>query len=1149
MQQELLAYFQDEKAEPGLLLIPAPTGYGKTFRAIQAIYAYLQQGGTRRILFTTPLLKNLPEKELRRAYAQDGRADAFDREVLVLRSTSDTVAEAILTQDIPEKFQTDAYRKLREACRKRRSERNRDYAEHLTRDIRNELEPDFRRELVRTLNKAFPRGPEQRREGIRKNKQFQWIRAFYPAVFWDEYKVILLSVRKLLTHMVTLVERPFPIVSDRVMAGAILCIDEFDAAREDMLSGLIENSLALRADYLKLFLQVYNSTKTHRISRELSTARDRCEKNRSFRWQDLLDEAESIYQYGALCYSMKTADVAADCGRSFLFHDSSYHTVLDGGRTHIRAVRDDELAQVLIHFETRDVYRAHEDEPNISLQNLLRRIRFFLLRFRRYVYSWAEVYAAQCNTKRRSTEDLLTVTYAAESIFRDLGLSPEQVKLLLGTLEENAAASHRLTAPDLSFYESGFRLFEFIDDERHRTQTHLQYWELQTTPEKVLLTLCRRAKVVGLSATACLPTVLGNFDLRYLQEQLRDNYRTLSDAAQAKIRSEMETLWQPYRTGAIRTTLDIVDRGTAHLSLRERLAQIFPTAQMARQYEQRMTAMGLTDYESARYCNLFTVMKAFWQHTDIHALLCLNQLLPGTGKAALDYPFLCDAMNDLHRTYAPDAEGELAVLRSGSGFETDKQALQTALSCGGRRFILSCYQTLGAGQNLQYPVTDRTGLVPLHAVDDGSDSRFCCADVDALYLGDVTHSVINLNGSEKPTPAELMRYCFQVECLYQNDELSYQTLHRLLQDGVRWFAGQSGRNSREQNALYRCRSLQDRVTRDVVQAVGRMDRTFLKRPNIRLFTTGQVLQNLDADALDGLLLCPEAELLARECRALRTAAPQTDAARCEAERISTRGSSYIMRMLSGAWTRESIDLWRALRQTVLRCPRADAAQYRTDPVIRTFYIPLDPAHTAYWYAQKGDFSEVFISAGQDRTAFAAALPEDLSPAEVSEEDARLPVILQYPGMRAHFAANGWATAFGRGAYCVSPVLFQNIYKGALGEAAGAFILEQEFGLSLQEIDDPDTFEKFDFTAGDGVYVDFKHWKPRNHRDEEAQRRRVLDKLDAVGGRRALLINLIAAPDAEPACTTDERLVEIPGLLLPDGTPDRRALTYLARYLL
>lgn len=203
----------------------------------------------------------------------------------------------------------------------------------------------------------------------------------------------------------------------------------------------------------------------------------------------------------------------------------------------------------------------------------------------------------------------------------------------------------------------------------------------------------------------------------------------------------------------------------------------------------------------------------------------------------------------------------------------------------------------------------------------------------------------------------------------------------------------------------------------------------------------------------------------------------------------------------------------------------------------------------YFYAQKGDFSEIILSCGQDKMQFAASLPEGLFPSTVSEEEARLAQILSYPGLKEHFINHGWATEFGTGPYIMSPVLFQNIYKGALGEVAGKFILEKELGLILQEIEDPEKFESFDFVTDGDVFFDFKHWKWNMQVEESPMRAKVLKKLDAVGGKKAFIVNLFSDGVSRPSCSNDGRLIEVPGILLPTGQLDQPALDYIRRFLL
>lgn len=435
-------------------------------------------------------------------------------------------------------------------------------------------------------------------------------------------------------------------------------------------------------------------------------------------------------------------------------------------------------------------------------------------------------------------------------------------------------------------------------------------------------------------------------------------------------------------------------------------------------------------------------------------------------------------------------------------------------------------------------------MISLNAAFDETDGRFQKKDFDALYLGEITHVVVNLNEDRSINGDELIKFCFQVECLYQNDEISYQILHDLLRDGLSRF---SGRRPTQKWTLRQYDSVRGRITRDVIQAVGRMNRTFLKNPTVYILTTEKLLEGLSVACLSDRVLSPEMDALRQARIDLGRIEPTADHAHNQAERKATRGNTYIMRMLSVDWTEESIALWRALRQTVLCHPCAE--QDMKDPIIRTYYIPRPAQQRCYFYAQKGDFSEVILSNDQDKTQFAASLPDSLYPSEVSEEDARLPQILRYPGMKAYFTQQGWATTFGDGAYILSPVLFQNIYKGALGEAAGKFILERELGLCLKEIEDPAQFEYFDFVTEDGIYFDFKHWKSNMRVNQTAMRTKALRKLDAVGGKRALIVNLFSDGQSVPSRTSDERLIEVPGLLLPTGQVEPSALAYIRRCIL
>ena len=126
-----------------------------------------------------------------------------------------------------------------------------------------------------------------------------------------------------------------------------------------------------------------------------------------------------------------------------------------------------------------------------------------------------------------------------------------------------------------------------------------------------------------MSATAGLPTVLGNYDLRYLKERLGKNFRTLSSAAQDAIRQEMEkllgTLSERNRAGTpAGGRPQVVDQ--QELPIRERLKEVFGSDSVATRYENRFSARGVRDYDKKRYCgsvHSHESLLAAWRNTGI----------------------------------------------------------------------------------------------------------------------------------------------------------------------------------------------------------------------------------------------------------------------------------------------------------------------------------------------------------------------------------------------------------------------------------------------------------------------------------------------------------------------------------------------------
>ena len=150
------------------------------------------------------------------------------------------------------------------------------------------------------------------------------------------------------------------------------------------------------------------------------------------------------------------------------------------------------------------------------------------------------------------------------------------------------------------------------------------------------------------------------------------------------------------------------------------------------------------------------------------------------------------------------------------------------------------------------------------------------------------------------------------------------------------------------------------------------------------------------------------------------------------------------------------------------------------------------------------------------------------PQKMSEDEVHLKEIMQIPGVKALFEKHGYATSFVPNEFILTPPMFNNIYKGALGEVVGKYILEQYAGVTLQEMP-PEFFELFDYTLGNGVYVDFKLWKETMLISAEEEKKNVLEKLDKCGGKRTVIINIMLDHNMQITSSDSGRIIEIPYL--------------------
>lgn len=112
-----------------------------------------------------------------------------------------------------------------------------------------------------------------------------------------------------------------------------------------------------------------------------------------------------------------------------------------------------------------------------------------------------------------------------------------------------------------------------------------------------------------------------------------------------------------------------------------------------------------------------------------------------------------------------------------------------------------------------------------------------------------------------------------------------------------------------------------------------------------------------------------------------------------------------------------------------------------------------------------------------------------------------------PGLKEYFMDLGYAVVFKKNRYILSVDLFHRIYKGAIGEVVGKYILLSN-GIELNEINNPDHFEWFDF-HNNNVYFDFKNWSEDFSVLESDAVRKTISKAKKIGAKKVFVINVFS----------------------------------------
>ncbi len=1105
MRQLIRRFCDDENHDRNILLIDMPTGTGKTHFVIDYIYEHLINDDEKKIFFITPLKKNLPYRKLEEKL-EDGHED-LKKYIMVVDPISETVIKGFKNLDyqdieniknaIPDKYEKiEAH--LQCISDAEEANVNKNIMDTLKKQFES-IERDFRK-AVRTELKKQAFTPKERLKLITR-PEWDWVGKLYPSVYTTEKRVFFMSVDKFLVTHDTLIDNPYRFYESDFIDDSIIFIDEFDSSKDTMLKS-ITKSESDKIECIRMFKSILRTLREreneHRKAYYIPSEyylKERGETALADFADSVLLKAENISKEFHLEYAFK---LKGDPQSSFIFHDFRSHNIANGKQIKIQPDKKEQVNY--ISFDNGD---AEDTSISKMFSNLYGFFRYFEELIAAMAKSHMEVEKARGND--------IAYDDAISTMLDLYDLEYDQRMFIKHAILFNSRTKWSNTKgddDDLSIYNRGFSFYRFEDSEEHNLSSKLYLTAYSRTPEKILLTVLSKkgVKVVGISATASLPSAVGNFDFEYLKYRSEFKLYVISDGDRKRLNAHFKESISNYDNVNIEPVIIDGDCLTVE--------SVFEDEEDRLIINNMLDSNGFKDYEQIRFLKIAKVYKEFLNR-DIRSMVCFLNILSAEGTR------YSNVIRDMFECLVRESKDVPDCLRitpfitlQSAKFEETKRDILDRMSSGEKVFVLTTYATVGAGQNLQYaPPKD---LIPdLVRTSNYRGDRVVEKDIDAIYLDEPTNIVPRV---EKDDWEALAKAIFTIEFLMERGEYSPKWAFDMIRNS---FMECNGSSVPFKHKMKDKDSVRMTYARYIIQAIGRMCRTNMKSKSVYIFADKNIEKVFDFDQpieKYGLLRNPEFDHLygALKKNYVNVPKKRDGSERRPGDYASEVAYRYITGFLGIDWDDNRKSKWIKLRQLVLTHPTLPDGE--GGPLANSLYCRLSEQDNKLHYSEEGDYGYVYLTDDGDKT--------------VSAEAARLDKMLELPNVREMFEEKGYATSFEKNDLILSPPLFNNIYKGGLGEAVGEQILK-DWGVMLCELDTKN-YERFDFKINDSVFIDFKNWAGPMEKNRDKCLKEIFGKLEKVGGTRVYIINIVATGRKEkPLVRTRDNngkeIIEVPYL--------------------
>ena len=1109
-----------QSRENGLCLIDMPTGTGKTYLTRQIIDRFIRGeilNEINTIIYLTPQKKNIDDifNKLREGFQDD--LSLFDAKVLRIYANYECVVDKFLT--MYEKFPSiikgwTSCKELKKQIECYYSLKERDLPKEIVEstlaEIRKTYEIAFRRDLSAELYKDS-RTLTARKKKI-NSKEFSWVKELYPACLTDDRSVLFMTMDKFFSGNDPIIAKSYRFISHSKTKGALVFIDEFDATKDVLLNQEIQNCTDYKMDLIKLFSSVSNTLKGREFPVPIfANSLDENDKNSSLsRFNKLKSHFLDVEKKYNLNYLFKL-DSKDATDRYFLFDDYQLHTKTKAKTEKNIILKEDKKKR------QNTITISDENDEGLfyrTIYSIKNAISLFINCSSVIAKNYMQHYNDQA---RANNSDMMEIEQAVSTIIDPYNLDYVLAKNLTAMIVDNISIpviNRGKDVFDTDFYMNGFRYYDFKDDITHNESTTMMMCYLENTPEKYMLSLASKARVVGLSATASIETVTGNYNIEYLRNRLNENYYELPIDDKERIDDYIDNRLNSSTN--INVKIEAIDNYDDELEniisqLFEQSDNIEKFSGLLSHYEQNKERENQDPlFDIKRVVKAMKSIRVYLSSLSAKAMLLMTNknVKNDSGYDIFSRDILEQIIDALCRELNV-GKPSIFYLQS-AGFADQKDNYKKAIQQGDRIIIFSSYQTAGTGQNLQYEIDERE------------------KDIDSLYLELPTNVLVNAQKLKEEE--DLIKLIYQYEALKTSGEISNSVSLRNIKVAFRKLMT-SKLIEKTDNYAYNTDSVNNHKLKILIQAVGRICRTKNKGDIINIFVDEEIIKTINFSIInDGRKVNPEFKKIAEKGIQNEKILNVTHKNLNKACDCNARVRTRIENMLNEnrtVWSEEDITQWERVRDFVLKYPTISKEDL--DKEIKSLYSVKD----FYLEAEEGKKIDHYIYNIEENEGKPIIYDYSFARREngviINEQGTRLTSLIRIPAVKKVFIEKGYATTFEKNDFIILPVVYQNIYKGALGEVAGKAILESK-GIRLSAITDATKFEKFDYRFVDNadVYIDFKNWSDKDIVSSEQYKTKCFSKLQKTGGKAVFIINVVSN-NFQIHKSYDGRVIEISSL--------------------